>query len=83
MPKAASLDFILKWMPLKADRGLPGDLVTAMQSAGWVRVAQVKSPISFVAVTVRIGDDVVKDVELCRAIIEDIEMSACYMEPVL
>jgi len=39
--QAASLDFILKWMPLKADRGLPGDLVTAMQSAGWVRVAQV------------------------------------------
>jgi len=30
------LDLILKWMPLKADRGLPGDLVNAMRRSGWV-----------------------------------------------
>lgn len=30
------LDLILRWMPLKADRGLPGDLVTAMRRSGWV-----------------------------------------------
>lgn len=35
------LDLILKWMPLKADRGLPGDLLGAMRSVGWVTVAQV------------------------------------------
>lgn len=35
------LDLILRWMPLKADRGLPGDLLGAMRSVGWVTVAQV------------------------------------------
>jgi hypothetical protein len=36
-----TLDLILRWMPLKADRGLPGDLLGAMRSVGWVTVAQV------------------------------------------
>lgn len=35
------LDLILRWMPLKADRGLPGDLVGAMRSCGWVTLTQV------------------------------------------
>jgi len=35
------LDLILKWMPLKADRGLPGDLLGAMRGAGWVTLSQV------------------------------------------
>lgn len=34
------LDLILKWMPLKADRGLPGELLTAMRNSGWICVAQ-------------------------------------------
>jgi len=38
---ARPLDLILQWMPLKADRGLPGDLLGAMRTAGWVSVAQV------------------------------------------
>jgi hypothetical protein len=36
-----SLDLIMRWMPLKADRGLPGDLLGAMRSVGWVTVGQV------------------------------------------
>jgi len=36
-----SLDLLLRWMPLKADRGLPGDLLGAMKSVGWVTVAQI------------------------------------------
>jgi hypothetical protein len=36
-----ALELILKWMPLKADRGLPGDLLGSMRSAGWVTIAQV------------------------------------------
>jgi len=35
------LDLILKWMPLKADRGLPGDLLGAMRGARWVTLSQV------------------------------------------
>lgn len=34
-------DLIMRWMPLKADRGLPGDLLGAMRSSGWVAVPQV------------------------------------------
>lgn len=30
------LDLILRWMPLKADRGLPGDLLAAMRRSGWI-----------------------------------------------
>lgn len=36
-----SLDLVLRWMPLKADRGLPGDLLGAMKKVGWVTVAQI------------------------------------------
>lgn len=32
---AKAVDLILKFMPLKADRGLPGDLQSAMMSCGW------------------------------------------------
>lgn len=30
------LDLILRWMPLKADRGLPGELIGSMRRCGWV-----------------------------------------------
>jgi len=29
------LDLVLKWMPLFADRGLPGDLTASMKKCGW------------------------------------------------
>lgn len=29
------LDLILRWMPLKADRGLPGELIGCMRRCGW------------------------------------------------
>jgi hypothetical protein len=32
-----ALDLILRWMPLKADRGLPGELLQTMQQCGWIR----------------------------------------------
>lgn len=35
----SDLDLILRWMPLKADRGLPGELLKAMQQSGWRRLA--------------------------------------------
>jgi len=31
-------DLILRWMPLKADRVLPGELLGTMQKCGWVKV---------------------------------------------
>lgn len=34
-------DLILKWMPLKADRVLPGELITTLQQCGWARVARI------------------------------------------
>lgn len=30
-----AVDLILRWMPLKADRGLPGELTSILDSAGW------------------------------------------------
>eukprot|EP00747_Dinoflagellata_sp_TGD_P164645 gnl/TRDRNA2_/TRDRNA2_184871_c0_seq1.p1 gnl/TRDRNA2_/TRDRNA2_184871_c0~~gnl/TRDRNA2_/TRDRNA2_184871_c0_seq1.p1 ORF type:complete len:424 (-),score=79.10 gnl/TRDRNA2_/TRDRNA2_184871_c0_seq1:112-1383(-) len=35
------LNMILKWMPVKADRGLPGELLGAMRRCGWVAMAQI------------------------------------------
>jgi hypothetical protein len=29
------VDLVLKWMPLFADRGLPGDLTSSMKKSGW------------------------------------------------
>lgn len=34
-------DLILKWMPLKADRVLPGELINTMQACGWVRMVRI------------------------------------------
>lgn len=34
-------DLILKWMPLKADRVLPGELVETMQKCGWGHVRRI------------------------------------------
>jgi len=34
-------DLIMKWMPLKADRVLPGELITTMRKCGWVNVTCV------------------------------------------
>jgi len=36
--KQAPLDAILRVMPLKADRGLPGDLINAMSQCGWTQL---------------------------------------------
>jgi hypothetical protein len=30
-----AMDWILQWMPVKADRALPGDLLSTMQRCGW------------------------------------------------
>lgn len=38
---ASDLDLILRWMPLKADRGLPGELLEVLQQSGWQRYGQV------------------------------------------
>mmetsp|Transcript_93932 Transcript_93932/g.166210 ORF Transcript_93932/g.166210 Transcript_93932/m.166210 type:complete len:442 (+) Transcript_93932:79-1404(+) len=35
------MDLILRWMPLKADCGLPGDLLAAMRDTGWVPLSHV------------------------------------------
>merc|ERR1719313_3283716 len=32
---------VLKWMPLKSDRVLPGELFATLQACGWVMLAQV------------------------------------------
>lgn len=39
--KVDALDWILKWMPLKSDRALPGELLSTMQQCGWVSVSRV------------------------------------------
>lgn len=39
---AAEAQLILKWMPLKADCALPGDLLSVLQRVGWVSRAQVR-----------------------------------------
>mmetsp|Transcript_49886 Transcript_49886/g.93502 ORF Transcript_49886/g.93502 Transcript_49886/m.93502 type:complete len:341 (+) Transcript_49886:93-1115(+) len=32
----SAVDLILRWMPLRADRSLPGELLSTMQKCGWV-----------------------------------------------
>lgn len=39
--QCAAVELIRKFMPLKADRGLPGDLQTAMTSGGWSRTTNM------------------------------------------
>jgi hypothetical protein len=34
-PEVRALDLIVQWMPVKSDRSLPGDLLSAMQNCGW------------------------------------------------
>jgi hypothetical protein len=36
------LDLVLKWMPLFADRGLPGDLTSSMKKCGWTCLDKLK-----------------------------------------
>lgn len=38
---AHAVELIMKYMPIKADRGLPGDLTKAMGDSGWISVMQV------------------------------------------
>lgn len=40
------IDLIMRWMPLKADRGLPGELLSTMQKAGWVRIGPINGQIN-------------------------------------
>jgi len=39
----SALDLILKWMPLKADRVLPGDLCKTLRACQWNHIARVPS----------------------------------------
>lgn len=34
----SEMDLILKYMPLKSDRGLPGELISTMRRCGWIQV---------------------------------------------
>jgi len=45
VPQVEPVDLILKWMPLKADRSLPGILLETMRRCGWTR-----------RTTLRVGD---------------------------
>jgi hypothetical protein len=38
-PASHALDWICQWMPLKADRALPGDLISTLQQCNWVPVS--------------------------------------------
>lgn len=38
---ATAAEAILRWMPLKADRGLPGELLETMRSVGWRQLRPV------------------------------------------
>lgn len=42
MTGASDLQMWLRWMPLKADRGLPGELLQTMQATGWTQVEAPK-----------------------------------------
>jgi hypothetical protein len=41
-------DLILKFMPLKADRGLPGDVLRAMKECGWIAISRAPSPANHI-----------------------------------
>lgn len=36
-----AIDLIRRWMPLRCDRVLPGDLVSSLQSTGWILILQI------------------------------------------
>merc|ERR1719240_250253 len=38
---ADPLGFILRWMPLKADRVLPGDLINTLKKVGWTPLSKI------------------------------------------
>jgi len=37
----AALDLILRWMPLRADRVLPGDLISVLREVGWICITSI------------------------------------------
>lgn len=39
--KSRAVGLIMRYMPLKADRALPGDLLSSMRECGWVSITQV------------------------------------------
>lgn len=41
-PRLDPMDLFKRYMPLKADRGLPGELLAAMRQAGWMRMANMR-----------------------------------------
>jgi len=43
VPEVLEIDWILKWMPLKSDRALPGELLSAMQQCGWIIISDFRS----------------------------------------
>jgi hypothetical protein len=36
IPDADAMDWILEWMPIMADRALPGELMSKMEKCGWI-----------------------------------------------
>jgi hypothetical protein len=36
LPDGDAMDWILEWMPLMADRALPGELMSTMERCGWI-----------------------------------------------
>jgi len=49
--QGACLDLILKWMPIKADRGLPGELLQTMQKCGWMRAQNFDASLAIGSMT--------------------------------
>jgi len=39
--KVEPAELVMRWMPLKADRVLPGDLMATLSSCGWVSMVQI------------------------------------------
>lgn len=39
-----ALDWIMQWMPLKSDRALPGDVISAMEQCEWVFLPKLPQP---------------------------------------
>jgi hypothetical protein len=37
-----AMDWILEWMPLKADRALPGELMSTMEKCGWIVIDSIQ-----------------------------------------
>jgi hypothetical protein len=43
LPDGDAMDWILAWMPLMADRTLPGELLSTMQRCGWILIDSIEA----------------------------------------